>query len=168
MRCARDAGHWISADPNLRPAFWRDQDAMRSAGLEIVAAAQILKVSAEELAILTGIAGFEAAVRSLWHPGLIALAVTKGADGADLFTAQHHVAIAGFPVRAVDTVGCGDAFMAAFLAGMLQASPGEIDESALRTMGTQACAAGAIIAMSAGAMESMPTRAAIQEFLHSR
>jgi fructokinase len=168
MRCALDTGNRISADPNFRPAFWRDRNAMRQAGLELAAAAHILKVSDEELAFLTGIAEIPAAVRSLWHSSLIAVAVTKGPAGADLFTEERRISVPGFTVRAVDTVGCGDAFTAAFLAGLLEAGPGEMGDSALETIGVRACAAGAIIAMSSGAMESMPTRTAIDTFLRSQ
>lgn len=168
MRSALRAGNRISADPNFRPAFWRDRAAMRQAGLEVVAAAHIVKLSEEELALLTGTADAQTAVRSLWHPGLIALAVTRGAAGADLFSEHDHVSIPGFQVHAVDTVGCGDAFMAAFLAGLLEAGTGDIGATALRGIGVRACAAGAIMAMSSGAMESMPTRAAIEAFLRSR
>jgi fructokinase len=141
---------------------------MRQAGREVAAAAHIIKVSEEELAFLTGIAEIPAAVRSLWHSGLIAVAVTKGPGGADLFTAERRISVPGFAVRPVDTVGCGDAFMAAFLAGFLEAGPGEICDSALQTIGVQACAAGAIMAMSSGAMESMPTRTMIDTFLRSQ
>jgi fructokinase len=46
---ARDAGIRISVDPNFRPAFWAEQAAMRDAGLEVLAAADVLKVSQDEL-----------------------------------------------------------------------------------------------------------------------
>ena len=55
---------------------------MRAAGLEVVGSANIVKVSQAELTLLTGLADTEQAARSLWHPGLMVMAVTKGAAGA--------------------------------------------------------------------------------------
>jgi fructokinase len=153
---ARAAGALISTDVNFRPAIWRDPDAMVATGREAVASADIVKVSEEELLALTGIADTASAVRALWHPRLKVLAVTRGPKGAELFTADHHLEIAGFEVEVVDTVGCGDAFMAALLAGLLATGLSELNEKALFDIGRSACAAGAVIAGVAGAMEHMP------------
>ncbi len=79
-------------------------------------------------------------MKALWHPALKVLAVTKGAAGADLFTAERRVYIAGFSVLVVDTVGCGDAFMAAFLVGLLAADIAALDEDILFQIGRRACA----------------------------
>lgn len=166
LGCARQCGALVSADPNFRPAFWRDPDRMRQAGLEVVRAANIVKLSGEELKLLTGSSGIDAA-RSLWHPGLIALAVTRGAAGADLFTREHAVSLDGFAVTPVDTVGCGDAFMASLLAGLLGCGFSDLSEARLRRIGERACAAGALMATVTGALESMPTMAKIDRFLQA-
>jgi sugar/nucleoside kinase (ribokinase family) len=157
VQAARNAGALISADPNFRPAFWRDLDAMRAAGAEVVAAANIVKVSEEEIQAISGVSDLHEAVRAIWHSDLIALAVTKGPGGAELFTGEHHVSIPAFRVDVVDTVGSGDAFMASFLAGTDRdgfAAPGS---RRLEAIGLQACAAGAVMATVSGALESMPT-----------
>jgi len=91
---------------------------MHATGREALAGADIVKVSAEELLALAPAADTASAVRSLWHSGLKIFAVTHGARGAELFTTRCHVSIAGFPVKVADTVGCGDAFMAALLVGL--------------------------------------------------
>ena len=165
ITAARESGALVSADVNFRPALWRDLNAMRATGREAVANADIVKVSAEELALLTGRDDDPTAVRALWHPGLKVLAVTRGAAGADLFTADHRVHVAGFPVPVVDTVGCGDAFMAAYLAGLLAADIAALDENILFEVGRRACAAGALVAGVAGAMEAMPRADDIAAFL---
>jgi fructokinase len=162
---AKANGVLVSTDLNFRSAFWRDTNRMRDAGIEMVRAANIVKVSREELALLSGnAADTEAAVRSLWHKGLIAFAVTKGAGGADLFAAHETVSAPGFSVPLVDTVGCGDAFMASLLSGLIEYRfelPGE----ALKTIALRACAAGAIMATRTGALESMPSRQEIDALL---
>ncbi len=128
---AREAGALISADPNLRPAVWRDREAMLATGREAVASADIVKISEEELAALSGIEERGAAVRALWHPRLKVMAVTSGAGGADLFTAGSHVTVPGFAVDVVDTVGCGDAFTASLLAGLLASDLSRLDAAML-------------------------------------
>ena len=51
------------------------------------------------------------------------MAVTEGDRGAVIHTADWSVAVDGFAVEVVDTVGCGDAFMASLLAGLLSSRP---------------------------------------------
>jgi sugar/nucleoside kinase (ribokinase family) len=165
---ARSAGAWISADPNLRPAVWEDRNAMVEAGREAMASADIVKLSREELAVLSGSDDPETGIRRLWHPRLRVMAVTDGERGAVLHTADDAVAVPGFAVDVVDTVGCGDAFMASVLAGLIETGLDELDAGTLRAIGTRACAAGAIIATRAGAMTRMPTQEEIDTFMADR
>jgi fructokinase len=153
---AGKAGALISTDVNFRPALWRDPAAMLATGREAVAAANIVKVSADELFALTGANDIAAAALVLWHPRLRLLAVTAGAGGASLFTADGRIDIAGFAVPVLDTVGCGDAFMAALLVGLLAAGSPVPDARTLERIGRYASAAGAVMAGVAGAMENMP------------
>jgi fructokinase len=156
VNTARDAGALISADVNFRPAIWRNLEAMYATGREAIAGADIVKVNAEELAALASATDTATAVRGLWHSNLKLFAVTHGARGAELFTPRCHVNVAGFPVKVADTVGCGDAFMAALLTGLLQNGPATLGEAELHDIGRTACAAGAVMARVVGAMEHMP------------
>ncbi|HWT29830.1 MAG TPA: carbohydrate kinase [Propylenella sp.] len=167
ITCARSKGVLVSADLNFRLAFWRDPERMRAAGLEVVRAASIVKVSRDELSLLAGTGDTEAAVRSLWDEGMIAFAVTRGVDGADLFTENAGVSVPGFPVAVVDTVGCGDAFMASLLSGLIE-SRFQLQADSLRLLALRACAAGALVATRSGALETMPSRAEIDAFLRER
>lgn len=162
---AQSHGIMISADVNLRPSLWGDPDDMRRAALETVRAANIVKISGEELTFLTECVDRAQAVRLLWHPGLRAVAVTLGPDGAELYTEMLHVAVPGFSVPVVDTVGCGDAFMACLLADLSRSDFDLGTEAALTGLARRAAAAGAIAAMGAGAMESLPTGARLVEFM---
>jgi len=164
---ARQAGALISADVNFRPSLWADREAMLATGREAVANADIVKVSEDELRALTGESEVTDGARLLWHGRLQVLAVTRGAMGAELFTATHHARIAGFRVTVVDTVGCGDAYMAALLAGLLGRDHAALTEGDLFRIGRAACAAGAVMAGTAGAMEAMPRRPEIEALLRS-
>ncbi len=152
---AREAGLLVSADPNLRPTVWADKTAMIAAGREAVASADIVKLSREELVMLSGTGDTAAGVRRLWHPDLKVMAVTD-ARGAVIHTADWSVAVDGFAVEIVDTVGCGDAFMASLLAGLLSADLAGLDRTGMAGIGRRGCAAGAVIATRAGAMTRMP------------
>jgi len=164
---AQGMGVMISADVNLRPSLWSNADAMRSAALEAVRAANILKISEEELAFLTNTADRAQAVRLLWHPGLRAVAVTRGSAGAELYTDLLHVVVPGFVVKVVDTVGSGDAFMASLLTDLSRSGFDLSSEAALGRLARRACAAGAFTATGAGAMESLPSAEQLEAFLLS-
>jgi sugar/nucleoside kinase (ribokinase family) len=164
---AIDAGALISADVNFRPAIWRDQEAMLATGREAIARADIVKVNETELFGLAGMDDLFAAVGAIWHPRLKVLAVTRGVQGAEMFTPTVHCHVPGFAVTVIDTVGCGDAFMASLLAGLIEAGLAALNKAALFEIGRSACAAGAALARVAGAMENMPRRAEIAALLTS-
>jgi fructokinase len=164
---ATDAGVLVSADVNFRPALWREPEAMLVTGREAIAGADIIKVNEAELFGLAATDELFAAVRAIWHPRLKLLAVTRGAEGADLFTPTRHCHVPGFAVSVIDTVGCGDAFMASLLAGLIATDLAVLEEPALLEIGRTACAAGAAVARVAGAMENMPGREDIAAILSS-
>jgi len=70
--------------------------------------------------------------------------ITKGANGALLYVEQHFYEHPGFKVKAIDTVGAGDAFLAGLVAAFGQKKDPE--ESI-----AFACATGAFVASMAGA-----------------
>ena len=85
-------------------------------------------------------------------PGAGHVVVTAGADGAAFAGPEGSGVMAGFPVRAVDSVGAGDTFVGALAVALaVGASP----EAAVRV----ACAAAAAAATRHGTQEAMPRRA---------
>lgn len=83
------------------------------------------------------------------------VAVTRGARGAALYKGAVLLAEAAPPpVEAVDTVGAGDAFVAALTLALLEGRP---PQDALRF----ACVTGALTATRAGAQPSLPRRAEV-------
>lgn len=161
---AQKAGIVISADPNLRPLLWASADDMIAAAREVIAAANILKIGEDELGIITGIDDPDRALESLWHDELRVVAVTAGARGATLLTREARATVPGVKVKVVDTTGCGDSFMAAFLTGLIE-SDFDLGAENLARIGRFACAAGAMTATAPGGMDAMPTRAALETFL---
>jgi fructokinase len=74
--------------------------------------------------------------------------------------------VPGFRVRAVDTTGCGDAFLAALLFGIVRSGkrPEEIPEKELYEIARFANATGALTSLQYGAM-TVPTSARVRQFL---
>ncbi|MFC8427988.1 carbohydrate kinase [Streptomyces sp. NPDC057253] len=147
-------GRAVSVDLNVRPAALPDRDAYRARVERLVAAADLVKASDEDLAWLYPDLTPEAAARALLALGPRLAVITRGAQGATALTAHHEITVPAPPVHVVDTIGAGDAFQACLLDTLLQpdgtlhipATAAEL-ESALRRCVT----AGALTCARAGA-----------------
>lgn len=108
----------ISLDPNIRPGFIKDKDAHMGRIRRMAAMADIVKFSDEDLAWF-GLEGDEDALARHWlHHGAKLVVVTRGAEGAVGYTADHKVTVPSERVAVVDTVGAGDTFDAGVLASL--------------------------------------------------
>jgi fructokinase len=117
----------VALDPNCRPAAIADIAAYRARLRRLLARADVVKVSEEDLDWLDPGADRVAAARGLLGgAGAVAL-VTLAGDGALVVTAQAQVAVPAPPVHVVDTIGAGDAFMGAFLASWSEQGLGRAD-----------------------------------------
>jgi fructokinase len=173
VQTAVAAGLLVSYDPNLRLNLWPSA-AAASEGLRLGwPRAQVIKVSEEELAFLSGVelpdlqelAAAEAAARRLWHPGLRLLVVTRGREGCRYVTPQYCGEVPGFAVKSVDTTGAGDGFVAGLLKGLLQEPQAVEKEVLLRAVCRYANAVGAITTTERGAIPALPTAAQVSAFL---
>ena len=108
----------ISLDPNIRPGFIKDKDAHMGRIRRMAAMSDIVKFSDEDLAWF-GLEGDEDALARHWlHHGAKLVVVTRGAEGAVGYTANHKVTVPSERVTVVDTVGAGDTFDAGVLASL--------------------------------------------------
>ncbi|WP_119257484.1 carbohydrate kinase family protein [Shinella zoogloeoides] len=108
----------IALDPNIRPGFIRDKDAHMGRIRRMAAMSDIVKFSDEDLAWF-GLEGDEDALARHWlHHGAKLVVVTRGAEGAVGYTADHKVTVPSERVTVVDTVGAGDTFDAGVLASL--------------------------------------------------
>jgi fructokinase len=115
-------------DVNLRPPFYDD-----SMILESVAQANVLKLNDGELPMV--LSTLEVDFATNWvarlldqQPQLAMIALTRGEQGSTLYTRallKGH-SLPAKPVVVKDTVGAGDAFTAALVAGLLRDRPIEI------------------------------------------
>jgi fructokinase len=159
----------ISLDPTVRGSLIRDPDRYRSFLCQIIEKVTILKVSDEELRFLTGAADFDQAIRALPMKEGALVFVTLGPKGASVYRNGIRLAdAAGFDVRAVETTGCGDCFMAAVLAAVAGSTISELAQvgaDALHSVMRFANAAAALVATRVGAAEANPKRQEVEQFL---
>jgi fructokinase len=108
----------ISLDPNIRPGFIKDKAAHLARIRRMAAMSDIIKFSDEDL-VWFGLEGDEEMLARHWlHHGARLVVVTRGADGAVGYTADHKVTVPSERVTVVDTVGAGDTFDAGILASL--------------------------------------------------
>lgn len=119
MEAIREAGGYVSFDPNIRPDLWPDESELRHCLEQALQSADVVKLSVEELAFLTEneqvTAGLEALMQRC--PARLVL-VTQGKEGVIAWhegSVKHYPAT---PVQCVDTTGAGDAFVAGLLYGL--------------------------------------------------
>ncbi|MCL2391438.1 MAG: carbohydrate kinase [Oscillospiraceae bacterium] len=152
IEIARERGCLISFDVNLRPPLWHDINDLKEVVLRYIPKADIIKASDDELAFLGEIKA----------PHLL---VTLGKNGARYIGNGLDVHVNGFDVSVVNTTGAGDAFIGTFLAHCVSGL--NFLESAAQCADVlRFCnAAAGIVVGQPGALQVMPTKAQVQEFL---
>ena len=110
---------FISYDPNIRASIEPDLDIWRAKVAELVPHAALVKASEEDLDQLYPGRSVEAVLADWIAAGASMAVVTRGEHGAVANTAGGvETAVPGRPVAVVNTVGAGDTFQAALLAGL--------------------------------------------------
>lgn len=165
-KLANTVGALVAFDPNVRLGVWESPEAAKTQILKMMVHVDILKVNDEELSFLFGegerIALCQHALRQF--PRLRLIAVTLGADGADLADREGeyiHAPAAAVPV--VDTCGAGDTFFAALLKRYM--ATGGLRGNALYKAAAYANAAAHITSLQKGVITAMPTEDDILRFL---
>ncbi|MGH1464090.1 MAG: carbohydrate kinase family protein [Cognatishimia sp.] len=110
----------VMMDPNIRPAFIKDENRYRARLATMLADTDIVKTSDEDLAwLFPDIQEIEQAIQALLALGPKLVLFTEGSKGATAWNAQgQSVFVAAPKANVVDTVGAGDTFNAGFLAAL--------------------------------------------------
>lgn len=115
---ARDSA-LVSYDPNCRPSIIPDSSAARARAEQLVALADVVKASDEDLLWLYPHRSIEESAAAWLERGAELVVVTRGPMGPwarTRATGPRGVEVPAARTQVVDTVGAGDSFMAALLA----------------------------------------------------
>ena len=175
VRLARAAGALVSFDANYRPSLWQSPEAALAQYRALIPQVDLLKVNETELEMLVdghwsaagGRLTIGEAAGALLARGPSLVVVTLGRQGSYFQTAAGGELVPGFDVATVDTVGCGDAFIAGVLARLLAADDwrGLLGVEHLRQILRYANAVGALTATKRGAIPALPTQTGVERFL---
>ena len=162
---AARAGKLISYDVNLRLQLWDSEAEARSGIFEGLRRANIVKLSDSELEFMTG-EPLPGNIRSqLWHDGMRLAVLSLGDRGCVAITERSEMIIPSILVKAVDTTGAGDGFVAGLLSGIAKNPKVLDDDHALAELCRFANAVGAITTTARGAIPSLPTTSQVEAIL---
>lgn len=165
VRTAKKLGRIISYDPNYRPLLWDSLESAKeqmTVGMEL---ADIVKVSEEEMTLLTGETDLEGGSRALARYGAALVLISLGGKGAFYRKGGLCGLLPTYDVRTIDTNGAGDAFLGAVLFRLRGKSLEKIrglDEAELRDILSFANASGSLTTTKSGAIPAMPGLAEIE------
>ena len=133
---ARAAQTRVAYDANLRPVLWPDMETAKDELLRGLRASDICKVNEVELEFLAGTSDLEGGSAWCLDQGPQLCVVTLGEQGAFFNNGRASGQVPAFAVDAVDTTGCGDAFLAGLVSQIIERhdNPDEWDEATLSEM----------------------------------
>ncbi|POF28610.1 carbohydrate kinase family protein [Roseibium marinum] len=157
----------VSFDPNIRPTVVPDMARWRANTEALVPLTDIVKVSDEDLAQIAPGEDPGEIARNWLSLGAGLVIVTRGPDGATAFTHNTEISCPGVTVKVEDTVGAGDTFQAALLAGLKELGATDrnmltaLDEAKLSRLVGFAVKAAAVTCSRRGA--DLPTRGELEK-----
>lgn len=163
-KTARQYGATISYDPNYRASLWSDEATAIQRMLEPLSMVDVLKVSDEELPLLTGTTDLEKGSQILADKDIALVLVTLGPNGAYYRFGSHTGHVPGVKVKVGDTNGAGDTFFGAALSQLCKFERlSDISVPELEQIITIANKAAAITTSRHGAIPAMPTYSEVFE-----
>jgi fructokinase len=153
----------------VRPGLVRDEAGYRALLDRLFALADVVKLSAADIAWLAPGQPVELVAADLRARGPALVVVTQGSDGVLALHGAERWTLPTFPVTVVDTVGAGDAFSAGLLAGLAERgvlardSLADLPAEAMGEVLRFATAVAALTCARAGA--DPPQRAEVAAFL---
>ena len=167
---AKELGAVITYDPNYRANLWKSEEAAVEQMKAVLPMVDILKISDEELPLLTGTDDYEKGTEQLYKQyGISLILLTLGADGAFYRRGSKTGKADGFKVKVADTNGAGDTFFGAFLSRMSaleKTKPSELSADELYNCVRAANLAASLTTSRHGAIPAMPDLTELEEKLH--
>lgn len=168
IRCAKDAGAFISYDPNLRLMLWDNPDEAKHWMWEVMPYANVVKIADEEWGFIMETPSLQDGSARLLEIGIDLVVVTRGEHGCYYNNGLNQGYVDGFGVDVIDPLGAGDGFVAAMLSRLVPLSESVLDDNQLRTIMRYANAAGALTTQKVGVIPALPTASEIEDFMKGR
>jgi len=168
IRCAKDAGAFISYDPNLRLMLWDNPDEAKHWMWEVMSYANVVKIADEEWEFIMDTPSLQEGSARLLEIGIDLVVVTRGEHGCYYNNGLNQGYVDGFGVDVIDPLGAGDGFVAAMLSRLVPLSESVLDDNQLRTIMRYANAAGALTTQKVGVIPALPTASEIENFMSDR
>ncbi|PXA73911.1 aminoimidazole riboside kinase [Vibrio sp. 11986-1-5] len=159
----KQAGGYVSFDPNLREEVWQNPDQIIEVVMQAVSKADVVKFSEEELTFLTQTNTIEQGLTVLAPLSLPLVVITQGAKGALVVRNQQQELVTGKVVQPIDTTGAGDAFVGGLLYQF--ATSHHWQENITQAI-QWAHGCGALATTQKGAMTALPNQQALLEFIN--
>ena len=166
VREARRLGALVSYDPNYRPALWPDRAQAETQMRQPLPLVDVLKLSQEELPLLSGTEDLEDGAARLRDLGVSLVLVTLGGGGVFYRLDGAAGRAPGVPVRVADTNGAGDAFLGAALSRLCRRGDHPLEgltPAGLEPILAFANRAAALTCSRSGAIPALPTLAELEE-----
>lgn len=155
IACARDAGVLVSFDLNYRAALWSPEEAGEQFR-RIMADADIVFAGDDEAAMAVGpTSDLSDMARRINALGPSQVVLKRGANGCTALIDGVEHSRAAVPVRVVDTVGAGDAFVGGYLSELLRGAGADQRLLTATQVGAFAC-------LVPGDWEGMPRRSELR------
>ncbi|RNC98960.1 carbohydrate kinase family protein [Lysinibacillus halotolerans] len=163
---SKENNSYISFDPNFRSDLWSGQEKQFiQLANEFISNCDFLKVSDEELYLLTNEQEIAKAVTVLHQFGAKSIAVTLGKEGTYFSYNGKSTTIPSIPVQAIDTTGAGDAFVGAVLYQLGKVNnPHNLTFDEWHTIISFANKVGAKVCEKVSAIEALPTLDELEKF----
>lgn len=167
---AKEDGMLLSFDPNYREPLWKSAEEAKEQISYGLSQCDILKISEEELELMTGTADIDEGVKILrsQYPNITLMNVTAGKEGSWAYYKDFRVVVPGFLLGGtIETTGAGDTFGGAVLNYVLDHGLENLTEENLKEMLRFANAAAYLVTTKKGALRSMPEPEQIEEILRN-
>ena len=168
---AKELGATVTYDPNYRANLWNSEKEAVERMKSVLGFVDILKISDEELPLLTGTDDPEAGTCQLFDEyGIPLILLTLGADGAYYRRGGETGKAEGFKVKVADTNGAGNTFFGAFLSRMAALGvykPDDLTSEQLFDSVRTANLAASLTTSRHGAIPAMPDLKELEDKLDS-
>ena len=171
-RKAKELGATVTYDPNYRANLWNSEKEAVEQMMSVLDMVDILKISDEELPLLTGTDDAEKGTQWLFEKYKIPLILlTLGWKGAYYRRGEETGKADGFFVKVADTNGAGDTFFGAFLSRMAKLNcknPADLTSEQLYESVRTANLAASLTTSRHGAIPAMPDLAELEAKLKAK